>query len=135
MGRRFFGELFGCLQVQRPVWSLAVVVVPPVLEDHPALAQRVEQLTVQTLGPKPAIEALHVAVLPRAARIDIDRLDLVLPEPFLDRLGDELRSVVTADLFWGAVLLDHLLQQRQDIGRSDSAVGMNAMALPRVFVH
>jgi len=52
------------------------------------------------------VEALHVAVLPRAAGLDIDRLDPILREPLLNRLRDELAPVVASQIGWGSMLLD-----------------------------
>lgn len=54
------------------------------------------------------MEALYEPVLPRAARVDVERLDLVAGKPVMDFLGDELTSVVAAQVFWRSVLLDSL---------------------------
>ena len=40
------------------------------------------------------MEALDEAVLPRAARIDVNGLDAIVRQPALHLLGDELRAVV-----------------------------------------
>ena len=71
-----------------------IVVAAPVFKDHTAFAQCIEQLPVQTFGPKASVEALRIPVLPRTPGIDVDRLDLVCPQPPPDHLGNELRSVV-----------------------------------------
>ena len=52
------------------VGSDGIVLAPPVLDQHGRLRQRVEDLPVQQLVPELAVEALVVAVLPRAARLD-----------------------------------------------------------------
>jgi len=52
------------------------------------------------------MEALHIAVLPWAARLDVDRLDPVLGKPGLDGLGDELTPVVAPEIGWCSVFLD-----------------------------
>ena len=52
----------------------------PILEHDPAFAQGIERFPVQTLLSKPLIEALGIAVLPRASRLNVDRLDAVVSE-------------------------------------------------------
>ena len=61
------------------------------------------------------MEAFHEAVLPWAARFDVQRPDPVLLEPSLDDVRDELRSVVAPQVGRGAVLLDRLLEPFQDV--------------------
>ena len=50
------------------VGSDGIVLAPPLLDQHGRLRQRAEDLPVQQLVPELAVEALVVAVLPRAAR-------------------------------------------------------------------
>jgi|SaaInlV_150m_DNA_6_1039752.scaffolds.fasta_scaffold14971_3 hypothetical protein len=39
------------------------------------------------------MEALDISVLPRASRIDIQRLNLAFLQPFLDLLRDEFAAI------------------------------------------
>jgi len=57
------------------VGSGGIVQPPPLLDEYDGLGQCVEDLTVQELVPQLAVEALVVAVLPRIARLDVERLD------------------------------------------------------------
>jgi hypothetical protein len=50
------------------------------------------------------VEKLHEAILPGAASLDVDRLDLLVGEPALGLFGDKLRAVVGADLLGRPVL-------------------------------
>jgi len=52
----------------------------------------------QKLVAKSAIEAFHIAVLPGAPKFDVGCLDADGSKPVLDRLCDELRPVVRADV-------------------------------------
>jgi len=63
-----------------------VVVQSPLLYQHLGLPESVEQFSVEQLIPQAAMEALNIAVLPWAARLDIERLDLQRREP-LPNLG------------------------------------------------
>ena len=58
--------------------------------------QRVEDLTVEELVSELAVEALVVAVLPRTAGFDEERLPTDSGQPSWYELGRELRAVVRA---------------------------------------
>ena len=73
-----------------------VVVHPPLVENDPSLRQAQEQLPVEQLVAKPDVEALHLAVFPRARLLDVERADARPRQPFLKLLGKEIRAVVTA---------------------------------------
>src|SRR5215470_2585346 len=70
----------------------------PALDDDLGLAQSVEDLAVEQLIAKAGVEALDVAVLPRAAPLDVGGLGTGSRDPFLHGLGDELRSIVGPDV-------------------------------------
>jgi hypothetical protein len=69
-------------------------VAPPALDDDLGLAESVEDFAVEQLVAQASVEALDVAVLPGAAPLDVGGLGTDNRDPFLYRLGDELRSVV-----------------------------------------
>ena len=54
-----------------------VVFPAVVLDDHAGFGERPELLTVEAFVTEASVEALHIAVLPRAAGFDVDRLDPV----------------------------------------------------------
>lgn len=58
----------------RPV---TVVVAPEVLDDDAGLGKRPKLFPVKTLVAEAAMEALDEPVMPRAGRLNIDRLDPV----------------------------------------------------------
>jgi len=111
-----------------------IVFIPKVLDDHTGLGERPELLPVEALVAEAAVEGFDEAILPRAARIDVDGLDLVLGQPALEFLGNKLRAVVGADVFGGAVQGDGAADQLNDIGRSQCPVGPKHVALPGVLV-
>jgi hypothetical protein len=73
-------------------------VASPALDDDLGLAQSVEDLAVEQLIAKTSVEALDVAVLPRAAPLDVSGFGTDSRDPFLHGPGDELRSVVGPDV-------------------------------------
>ena len=66
-----------------------VVVIAPVGKDHPRFAQGLEEFSIEALDAETAVEAFGISVLPRAARIDVDGLDLVFSQPVLDGTGNK----------------------------------------------
>ena len=58
-----------CLVVQRTVWTLLVVVLPPSFDLGPGVGQCGELVRIQALMAQSAVETLHVSVLHEAARL------------------------------------------------------------------
>jgi len=80
------------------MWSDRIVVPPPLLDQHLGLVERRELLTCQQLVAELGVEALAVAVLPRAARLDEERLDADPAKPLAHVAGNELRPIVRANV-------------------------------------
>lgn len=72
-----------------------------------------------------AVEALAVAVLPGRSWRDEQGLDPKPAEPMTDRLGDELRSIVRADVLRWPLLQEQLCQHMQDILAVELALHMD----------
>ena len=71
-----------------------VVMPTPSLDQHLSFLERVEDLAVEQLVSELAIEGLIEAVLPRAAGLDKEGLDLDPGKPGSNDLGRELRAIV-----------------------------------------
>src|SRR3954468_13065130 len=82
--------------------TVAVVVPPPAFDHDLGFRQRVEDLAAEQLVPELAVEALAVAVLPRAAGLDVGCRGTDRRDPGPHGLGDELGPVVGADVAWDA---------------------------------
>ena len=77
-----------------------IVLLPPSLDKHLGLRQRVEQLPVQELVPEFPVQRLHISVLPGAAWLDKESSHIQTLEPVPDQLRRELGAVVAADVGW-----------------------------------
>ena len=53
---------------QFTVWSLGVVVYPPLLDQDLSLTEAVEDLAIEQFIPHPPVKAFAVSVFPRTAR-------------------------------------------------------------------
>ena len=67
-------------------------------------SRKIQQLlSIQTFVSETAVETFDIAVLPRAPRLYVERLDLIFMEPSLDFPGDKLRAIVATDMLWQAI--------------------------------
>jgi hypothetical protein len=111
------------------VWSLSIVVQSPALDDDPRLCEAVEHLPVQQLVAELGIEALAVAVLPRAAGLDERGPGSHRGDPLSHGLGDELGTIVGTDMARNATQDEEVRQDVDDIGRLQSPVDPDRQAL------
>jgi hypothetical protein len=111
-----------------------VVVHSPLVENDPSLRQAQEQLTIEQLVPKPAVEALHVAVLPRARLLDGERANARPRQPFLDLLGNELGPVVAAQMLRCTPHGEEVLQRHDHIPSGKGSCHLDRQALPRELI-
>jgi len=75
---QLLAELLRCPAVERTVGTLAVVLLTPDSQRTPDIVQRPEPGCVEALVAQPAVEALDVSVLHRAAPLDVDQPDLAV---------------------------------------------------------
>ncbi|MCP2000780.1 hypothetical protein J2S34_003228 [Nitrobacter winogradskyi] len=78
--------------------ALGVVVAPSCLDDDLGLGEAVEDLAVEQFVTKLRVEALAVAVLSMASRLDERGLGAGSRNPLPHCLGDELRAVVRTNV-------------------------------------
>src|SRR5262249_35760698 len=88
----------GWLVSQRGMWAHAIVMLAPPLDDDLRLAERREDFAVEQLVAQAPIEALDIAVLPRATAFDVSRSRPDRADPALHGVGDELRPLLRADV-------------------------------------
>lgn len=108
--------------------------MPVIGEDYAGFTERVDELSVQALPAELIVKALHVAVLPGTAWIDVDGLDAFFPEPLLDRCRDKLRAIVGADILGCTMFLNGFFEDAQHIGCLDRTVRVDAVAFLRKLV-
>ena len=111
-----------------------IVQAPPLLDEDNGLRQRVEDLAVQELVPQLAVEALVVAVLPRTARFDEERLHTESGQPSPHELRRELRPVVRAQMLGRAVAHEQVGEHFDHIMGSSPSSDLDRQTLSRVFV-
>src|SRR5271155_5002348 len=114
--------------------SPCVVFHPPLLDHDLCLLQRVKDLSIQAFIPQLPVEALAVTVLPRTARLDVQRSRSHVPQPLPKFLGHELRTVVRSNILWNSAPEHHIRQRLDDLITPKSSSYSNRQALPRVFI-
>src|SRR5690606_3751821 len=113
---------------KRRVWPLGVVVSPPGFDDDLGLGEAVEDLTVKQFVAELRVEALAVAVLPRASWFDERCLCADGYDPLPYSLGDELRAVVGTDMARHAAQDEQVRQGVDDVGRVELAIDADCKA-------
>ena len=71
-----------------------VVLFEPLIDDGLRLSGCCEPFGVENFATQRSVKALIVSVLPRGARIDINRLDPNFDEPIFEGFGCKLRTIV-----------------------------------------
>src|SRR5262245_16914719 len=112
----------------------AIIVPSPLLDDDLRLAKRRKYLPVEQLIAQPPIEALDIAVLPRAAALDVSRARAHRPDPPLHSLGNELRPLVRADVRRYTAHQEQIGQRLDDVHRVELACHLDGQALARELV-
>jgi hypothetical protein len=111
-----------------------VVVVLPGCRDRPGVAEAVEDLQSQALVTKSAVEAIGEAVLPGATGLDVERQDADAIEQSSKLVGNEVRTVVAADVLRHAAHGEELREGIDHVGARDPAIGLQHQALPRELI-
>src|SRR5690606_37881275 len=119
---------------KRRVWPLGVVVSPPGFDDDLGLGEAVEDLTVKQFVAELRVEALAVAVLPRASWFDERCLCADGYDPLPYSLGDELRAVVGTDMAGHTTQDEQVRQGVDDVGRVELAIDADCKAFPGELV-
>ena len=106
-----------------------VIVSAPALDDDLSFSQRVEDLAVEQLVSQASIEAFNVAILPRAAGLDVSRFGADSGDPFLDCLRHELRAIIGSDMARDAAQHEEIGQHVDHVDRLELAVDAYRQAL------
>src|SRR5277367_3542420 len=89
-------ELLRRLIAQRTMRAFPVILLAPVRQSVAHIVQGPEPAGVEALVAQPSVEALDMAVLHRAARLDMHQPDLPVLRPRQHAPRGELRPVVRA---------------------------------------
>ncbi len=115
---------------QSTVGPFRVVVFPPSFDDDLGFSERVEDFTVQQLVSEPGVEALYIAVLPRASRLDIGGLGANGCNPIPNRLSDELGAIIASHICRWPTQDEQVGQSVDHISRVQLSLDPDRQALP-----
>jgi hypothetical protein len=107
---------------------------PPALDQHLRLAKRGEDFHIQQLVAQLGIEAFIVSILPRTARLDIERLHPDPAEPRAYCLGREFAAIVRSDMLGRAMDGEQICEAMQDIVKVQLAGDDDCQALASELV-
>jgi hypothetical protein len=106
----------------------------PALDEHLCFVQGGEELHRQEFVAQLGVEALAIAVLPRAARLDEERLHANPAEPGAHIAGDELGAVVGANVLRRPVREEEMGQAVKHVIRIEFARHDDRQTAPRELV-
>ena len=113
--------------------SGVVVLSPPFAQD-PRLQHGIEHLDVQELIPQLPVERFEVAVLPRAAGLDVEGLYPHAPKPLPDRPRRELRPIIRPEEAGRPTQDEELGQPPQHVIAGDPPRDVDGQALASELV-
>ena len=108
--------------------------VSPAFDEGFGFAEIIEDFTRQQLISELGVEALTVTILPWTCRRDIQRCDADVSEPFPQRDGDKLRSIVGPYMLWCTVPDEQLAKYIQNIPRVQAPLDTYRETLTRMLV-
>ncbi len=139
-------ELVGCLHFmyqllcesfqisQTAVRSFLVVVLFPLLSQHPRLCHATKQLHRQQLISKATVKALRITILPGRSRLDVQRFHPQRSQPRPNLPRDEFRAIVAANVLGHSPLDQQVTQHLQHLLGSKAPPQLQGQTLPRVLV-
>jgi len=92
-----------------------IVMAPPALDENLSLVECRELLAFEQLVTELGVEALAIAILPWAARFNVERLHTDPTEPTAHVASDELRAVIGSDMLRWPVGDEEIGQALEDI--------------------
>ena len=107
---------------------------PPRLDQDLRLLQRIEDLAVEQLVAELRVEALDIAVLPRAPRLDEGRFHAEIAQPLLHSHGGEFWAVVGPDVRRRPPRQHQLGQHLEHVRRVQPALHQDGERLARELV-
>lgn len=107
-----------------------VEVIAPLLDHDLSFSQTVKDFLVEAFVAQFAVEGLTIAVLPRAARRDVERPGAEFSKPVANHLGRDLRAVVGADVFGDALGEHHIGHRLDDAEAVDATRHTDGQAFP-----
>lgn len=116
------------------MWPLLVVFTAPQVEDDSGLGQAREQFLVQQFIRLAADKALYISILPRTGFLNVQGADCGLGQLLLYFLGDELRTIGTADVLRRAAHSKQVLQRQGHVAGRERAGDLNRRAFPGVLI-
>ena len=92
-----------------------IILDSPLFDNDAGFQQRAKDFPIQTFIAQLVMEALDEGLLPRRPWLDVDGFDVVIGHPISDRVSDELRAVVAAQMFGQSVAVDRCLDHGDGI--------------------
>ncbi len=114
--------------------ALCVVVPPPLLDDDLCFSQRIEDFPVEKFVPEACVEALDVAVLPGASRLNVGGLCSNHADPVAYGFSNKLRPIIGTNVGWYAMQNEEIGEDIDHIGRIEFPLHPNGQTFPTKLI-
>jgi len=114
--------------------SDGVVVVTPLFDEDLGFLEAAEDFAIEKLVPQLAVEAFAIAILPGAARLDVEGFGPHACQPAPDDLRGHLRPVIGSDVFGDTAYQHRVRHGLQDTQAIDPPGDPDRQALPSELV-
>ena len=98
------------LPAQSAVGTVAVIILPPLLDETSSFCQGNENILVQAFIAEPSVETFHETVIGRFPRPTVLQANIMFLRPFIQGVACELRPIVRKESAWQASLQPKALQ-------------------------
>lgn len=112
----------------------SVVMIAPPARDAADLLQTVEDLAIEQFITQAGIEALDIAVFPRATGLDVEGGDTEAAQPSAHCMGDELGAIIGPDMLGRPMLDEQIGQHVDDVVGSEPPQRYHRQAFPAELV-
>ncbi len=114
--------------------ALCVVVPPPLLDDDLCFSQRIEDFPVEKFVPEACVEALDVAVLLGASRLNVGGLYSNHADPVAYGFSNKLRPIIGTNVGWYAMQNEEIGEDIDHIGRIEFPLHPNGQTFPTKLI-
>ena len=111
-----------------------VEVLAPPFDQGFGFLHRIEDFAGKQLVSELGVEALAVAVLPRAARLDVKRLDAEPRQPFPQRRLDKFRAVIGPNVIRRTMCEEQISKHLQNNSRVKPSLDTDRQAFPSELI-
>ena len=116
------------------MWSTVIILLPPVFNYLLRFVSCGKDPSVQTVVAKGPVKTFNEWVFPRTTGFDIKRMAVMIFQPLLECIGDELRPIVAAQVVRCASHQEQPIQDGNYLTRRNGTRHMDGQTFAGIFI-